>query len=79
MHVLAKDHALSDGETYEGWPCRTCGWFIAIDQTWPEAVRIPEAHYVNAVCPQCKTERLGTWGGKERRLYVHAPVNPPRA
>ena len=43
VHVLSKDHALRDGETYQGWPCKACGWFIAIDQSWPEAVRIPDA------------------------------------
>ena len=57
--VLAKGK-LKDGETYEGWPCRACDWFIAIDQSWPDAVRISDAHYVVAICPQCKTNRLGT-------------------
>jgi hypothetical protein len=77
VHVLPKDYALKDGETYEGWPCRACAYFITIDQSWPDAARISDAHYVVAVCPQCKTSRLGTWGGKERRQYVHAPANRP--
>lgn len=47
-----------------------CGHFIAIDLSWPEAARIPDAHYIVAVCPQCKTNRLGTRGGRERLQYV---------
>ena len=70
VHVLPKRYQLKDGETYEGWPCRTCGWFIAIDQSWPEAVRIPDPHYVRVICPQCKTDRVGTWAGRETLRYV---------
>jgi predicted RNA-binding Zn-ribbon protein involved in translation (DUF1610 family) len=70
VHVLGKDRALEDGVTYEGWSCRACGWFIAIDQSWPDAARIPDAHYVSAVCPQCGTDRIGTWGGRERQQYA---------
>jgi hypothetical protein len=69
VHVLPKGGE-KDGETYEGWSCRQCGYFIAIDQSWPEAARIPDAHYVVVVCPQCKTERRGTWAGRERLQYV---------
>lgn len=69
VHVLPMG-AEKDGETYEGWLCRQCGYFMVIDQSWPEVVRIPEAHYVVALCPQCKTERVGTWAGRGKRQYV---------
>jgi hypothetical protein len=69
VHVLPKD-ALKAGETYEGWSCTECSQFLAIDQGWPEAVRIAGAHCVVAQCPQCKTEYRGTWAGRERRQYV---------
>jgi hypothetical protein len=70
VHVLSKDFELKGGETYEGWHCRSCGSLIAIDRTWPEAVRIPDTHFVLVVCPQCKTDRVGTWAG--RQPIVHA-------
>src|SRR5579863_9193312 len=54
VHGLAKDGALDDGATYEGWPCRVCSRFIATDQSWPDAARIPNAHGVVAACPGAK-------------------------
>jgi len=70
--------AEKDGETYEGWFCTGCSYFIKIDKSWPEAVRIPDAHHVKAVCPnpQCKTEHRGTWGARKTIVHVtpaHAP------
>ena len=68
--VLPLD-ALKDGQTYEGWPCRQCGLLIAIDESWPEAARIPDAQFVVAICPQCKTERRGTWADREKLKWQH--------
>jgi len=68
--VLPKERALEDGMTYVGWPCRGCGSFVVVDQNWADVARIPNAHYVAAVCPQCKTEHTGPWGGRERFQHV---------
>ncbi len=72
VHVLPIG-ALKDGQTYEGWHCRGCGLFIALDDSWPEVGRIPDAHFVRAICPQCKTDRVGTWAGREKIQHVVRP------
>jgi hypothetical protein len=77
VHVLPTGAKMEDGKTYEGWHCKQCGYFMVIDQSWPEAARIPDAHYVEAICPHCKTARLGTWAGRETLQYRSVPGASP--
>src|SRR4051794_7642269 len=66
--------SMKDGQIYEGWQCRARQLFIAIDPSWPEVPRIPDAHYVTVDWPQCNTSRVGTWGGREKLQYVNRLV-----
>jgi hypothetical protein len=75
VHVLPLN-SFKHGQTYEGWYCRDCTYFIAIDQSWPEIERIPAAHFIAALCPQCNRDRLGTWAGREKWQYFDRP--PPK-
>lgn len=67
---------LTDGAVYLGWPCHRCGVTMAIDESSDDAVRLPDAHYVEVTCPHCGQSDTRTWGGRERLEYSpKAPIS----
>jgi len=59
-----------------GWLCRECELVIAIDLEAPLSARIPDAYYVEVICPHCETTDIYTWAARAELPYEQPSPAP---